>query len=233
MTGISTIKGNLASIAKDFDEAKKKSDKLQAKGARVDTSKLSNALSGVQEAGQQWESQAPYVFEQLQALDENRVDHLRDALTQLQTHEVDTLEKSKVTAASSLEAILNISTSDEISSFVAKTSNGMPSLVSPRMSSRPGTGQATPATPSVPPVPPTPDTANTLMPPPPTPSIDDRRSEISATSGGIRGSGPPATPGTYFEIFSCLAANFYRQEEKRLWWIETSGNGHVEAERQR
>ena len=192
------IKGNLAAAAKEFDEAQKKADKIQAKGGKADTSKLSSALSGVQDASREWESQAPYVFEQLQALDENRVNHLRDCLTQLQTHEVDTLEKSRVTAASSLEAILNVDTKDEISAFVARNSEGAPSLTSPRRSSRPATARP-PETPSAP-VPPTPDTATTLMPPPPTPSVDDRRSEVSSTSGGQRGLAVPPTPGMTFPL---------------------------------
>ena len=209
MQGMGNVKGNIATIAKDFDEAQKKADKLQAKGGKADTSRLSGALSGVQEASQQWESQAPFVFEQLQALDENRVNFLRDALTQLQTHEMDTLERSRATAASSLEAILTVSTSDEISNFVARNSEGLPSLASPRRSSRPGTSsQATPATPSAPiPPTPTPETAATLMPPPPTPSMDDRRSEISSVvSGGQRTLPPPPTPGMNFQTYIFASA---------------------------
>lgn len=166
MQNISTMKGNLTSLARDFDEAQKRSDKIQGKGSKADTSKLSSALSGVQEAGVQWESQAPFVFESLQALDESRVNHLRDTLTQLQTHEVDVLERSRATAASTLELILNVSTSDEISAFVARNAEGTPSLQTPR---RPTTASQRPSTPST-----------SLAPPTP---LDDRRSEISSMSG--------------------------------------------------
>lgn len=229
MQGIGNVKGNLASVARDFDEAQKKADKLQAKGSRADTSKLSSALSGVQEASQLWESQAPFVFEQLQALDENRVDHLRDALTQYQTHEVDALERSQATAASSLEAILNVSTADEISSFVARASEGMPSLASHRGQSRPGTSRATPETLSAP-VPLTPETPTTLMPHLPTPSMDDRRSEISSVSGGLRNPPPPATPGMllkkcYFQ--GNLLTHFGREEEERVRRLEAARNSHA------
>jgi F-BAR domain only protein len=181
------MKGNLASLAKDIDEAQKKTDKLQAKGSRTDTSKLSGAISGLQEAIAQWESQAPFVFESLQALDEDRVNHLRDTLTQLETHEVDVLERSRVTAGSALEMIININTSEEISTFVARSSEGIPSLASPR---RPATATRQPSTPG--PIPPTPDTATNLAPPA---SMDDRRSEVSSMSGGARPPPIPPSPG--------------------------------------
>ena len=131
MINITTVQGNLASLARDVEEAQKKSDKIMAKGNKADSSKLSGALSSMQEAQQQWESQAPYVFEQLQALDESRVNHLRDCLTQLQTHQTDQLERSRIVVASSLEAILNIDTSEEISGFVARTTGSTPSLPAP------------------------------------------------------------------------------------------------------
>ena len=189
MQAISTVQGNLASLAKDFDEAQKKVDKMRSKGAKSDTSKVSSALSGVQEASLQWESQAPYIFEQLQALDEDRVNHLRDALTQLQTHEVDQVERSRVTAESTLNATLNVDTAEEISTFVARTSAGLPSLASPRRASRPSTSNAAsfPASPNTP-LPPMPDAAASLAPP--TPSMDDRQSELSSVSGGTRGTTP-------------------------------------------
>ena len=160
------MRGNLSSLARGFDEAQKKSDKIQGRGSRADTSKLSSALSGVQEAGVQWESQAPFVFESLQALDESRVNHLRDALTQLQTHEVDVLERNRAAAASTLELILNVNTADEISAFVARNAEGAPSLQTPR---RPTTTSQRPMTP-----------IPSLAPPTP---LDDRRSEISSLSG--------------------------------------------------
>ena len=162
MQSVTTMKGNLASLAKDFDEAQKKSDKIQGKGFKADTGKLSVALSGVQEAGAQWESQAPFVFESLQALDESRVNHLRDVLTQLQTHEMDLFEKTRAAAASTLELILNVNTSEEISAFVARNAEGTPAL---QALQRPATATQ-PSTPR-----------STL--PPPTPS-DDRASEISS-----------------------------------------------------
>ena len=190
MNAVTTVQGNLIALAKEFDEAQKKADKLQGKkggGSKAaDQTKVALALSSVQEASQQWESQAPYIFEQLQALDEHRVHHLRDALTQLQTHEMDQLEKSRSTAEVVLNSLLNVDSADEISTFVAITSQGLPSLTSPRKASRPATSSA--AGPSLDPGPPVPSTTDgTTSLAPPMSATDDHRSEVSAASGSARG----------------------------------------------
>jgi hypothetical protein len=117
---MATIQGNLAAIAKEFESAQKKAEKLRDKSGRPD--RVANASSSVDDASQQWESQAPYVFEQLQSLDEIRVNFLRDALTQFQTHEVDQVERNRTSAESCLNALLSIETADEIKAFAAKIS---------------------------------------------------------------------------------------------------------------
>lgn len=121
MQAMSTIQGNLAAVAKEVESANKKASRLNV--GKTSTNKMANATSDVEAANQQWESQAPYVFEQLQALDESRVNHLRDVLTQLETHEVDQVERNRVTAESCLNALLNIETKDEISTFVARNTS--------------------------------------------------------------------------------------------------------------
>lgn len=197
MQGMSTIQGNLAAMAKELEEAQRKAEKLRSKVGKADNSKLSSAKATHQNANQQWESQAPFVFEQLQALDEGRVNHLRDVLTQLQTHEVDQLERSRASAESALNALLNVATIDEISAFVARTSvTGL--IVRPRRDSRPVTG----STSSTSPVPPTPapmDRASTAFSPAslaiptswPIRNLDDSRSEVSAGSANA----PMPPPG--------------------------------------
>ena len=146
MQAISTIQGNLAAIAKDVDSAQKRAAKLNT--AKSSANKVANATSDVEAANQQWESQAPYVFEQLQALDESRVNHLRDVLTQLETHEVDQVERSRATAESCLNALLNINTQEEISAFVARQTANAP-VISERQIGRNRTGSSAAA--SVPP----------------------------------------------------------------------------------
>ena len=165
MQAMSTIQGNLTSIAKDLEEAQKKADKINAKGGKAAASKVSSAASGVESARQQWDSQAPYVFEQLQALDEGRVNHLRDVLTQFQTHEVDQVERNRITAESCLNELLNVNTGEEISGFVARISGGRPTTATP-------------------PQPRAPTLNKNTVPQTPPRTADDGRSEKSAVSGG-------------------------------------------------
>lgn len=122
MQNISTIQGNLASIAREVNSAQKKADRLKDKTGRLSSARAANATSSADDASQQWETQAPYVFEQLQALDETRVNHLKDVLTQFQTHEVDSIEQNRKPAELCLNALLNIEIADEIKIFTTRIS---------------------------------------------------------------------------------------------------------------
>ena len=139
MQAMSTIQGNLTSMAKDVENTQKKVERLKERSGKSAAGKVADANSEVENANQQWDSQAPYVFEQLQALDESRVNHLRDVLTQFQTHEVDQVERNRVAAESCLNVLLNVDTADEISTFVARTTGGRRS-VTPRNQNRSTTG---------------------------------------------------------------------------------------------
>ena len=180
MQGISTIQGNLAAVAKDLDGAQKKAQKLAA--GKSNTNKVANATSDVDAANQAWESQAPFVFEQLQALDESRVNHLRDVLTQFETHEVDLVERNRITAESCLNALLNVNTADEISNFAARNA-GADQNVPRRLASRSATTSGSTADPNSAPIP-----AAATSPPVLTPSRersrqdDERPSPFSAAS---------------------------------------------------
>lgn len=158
MQAMSTIHGNLASFGKDLEIAQKRLEKVR--GGRSST-KATNASSDVDVASQQWESQAPYVFERLQALDENRVNHLRDVLTQLQTFEVDQVERNRTSAEGCLNALLNLDAAEEISTFVARTSMGRPSIPNTRSRNT---------------------TNNSLRPPTPARPHNDGVSEVSGIS---------------------------------------------------
>jgi len=168
MQSMTTVQGNLAAIAKDFESAQKKAEKLRDKSGRPD--RVANASSSVDDASQQWESQAPYVFEQLQSLDEARVNFLRDALTQFQTHEVDQVERNRTSAESCLNALLNIETADEIKTFAAKISGGTDSRLRRRSSAATGAR---------------PQSASLIAPPtPPSRGFEDSSSSRAGTSTG-------------------------------------------------
>ena len=98
MRQISTMKGNLATLARDAGNSSRRDS--------------------------QWNSQSPFMFETLQAADESRINHLRNVLTQFQTHEVDQVERNRVTAEQCLNALLNVETADEIKAFALRTSQG-------------------------------------------------------------------------------------------------------------
>lgn len=116
---MSGIQSNLAGLAKNVETAQKKVDKAKGKGTKG-ADKLASAVAEAEEMNQQWESRAPFVYEQLQAADEGRLNHLRDVLTQLETHEVDQVERGRQAAESCLNVLLNVETADEIKTFAAK-----------------------------------------------------------------------------------------------------------------
>ncbi|KAL9124833.1 MAG: hypothetical protein Q9217_005885 [Psora testacea] len=182
MQAISSIQGNLYAVARDLDNAQKKVAKLNTSNSSAN--KVANATSDMEAANQQWESQAPYVFEQLQALDESRVNHLRDVLTQLETHEVDQVERNRTTAETCLNAILNINSQEEISAFVARQTANVPTMPETQRS-RNTTGSSGRA--AIPP-PELPSTATTPSRKPQDEAVGHRFSPYSATSSRI---GPP------------------------------------------
>lgn len=119
MQSMPGIQSNLAGLAKNVETAQKKVDKAKSKGTKG-ADKLAAEIANAEEVHQQWESRAPFVFEQLQAADETRLNHLRDVLTQLETHEVDQVERGRQAAETCLNILLNVETADEIKTFAAK-----------------------------------------------------------------------------------------------------------------
>ncbi|KAB5578011.1 Muniscin C-terminal mu homology domain-containing protein [Coniochaeta sp. 2T2.1] len=128
MQSINTISANLQQMAKELDEAQERSDKLTRKGGKANAAKVDQATSRLEAAQQQWDSQAPFIFESLQALDEQRINHLRDVLTQLVTHEVDQAARTQASAEDVLNTLLEVQTEQEIKNFAHKTTAGRPKL---------------------------------------------------------------------------------------------------------
>lgn len=184
---MSGVQSDLATLAKNLENSQKKVDKTKEKGPKA-ADKLASALSATEEISQQWNSRAPFVFEQLQAVDEGRLNHLRDVLTQLETHEVDQVERCRQAAESCLNVLLNVETADEIKTFAAKINGGRP--VPPRQEQSPPT--------TSPPV------ADPLPPPPRI--QDDAVSERSGRSGT-----PRAPPREYLPILRpSLSTNTFK-----------------------
>ena len=128
MQAMSTVQGNLASVARDVEKAQQKTDKLQGRGDRPETNKMTNANTELDQARSQWDSQASHVYRELQELDETRLNHLRDVLTQFQTLELDQLEKGRVAAEQCLNVLLNVETADEIKTFAIRAVANKPAV---------------------------------------------------------------------------------------------------------
>lgn len=125
LASMPVVQSDLAGLAKNMETAQKKVEKAKEKGPKG-ADKLASAIHAAEEVTQQWQSRAPFVFEQLQAVDEGRLNHLRDVLTQLGTHEADQVERCREVAESCLNALLNVETADEIKTFAAKVNGGRP-----------------------------------------------------------------------------------------------------------
>jgi hypothetical protein len=180
MQAMATITGNLQSIARDVENAQKKADKLKEKGGKAAAGKVATAASEVENAQGQWDSQAPYVFERLQAVDEARIDHLRNVLTQYQTHVIESSSTVSTTAEACLNALLNVQTADEIKTFALKSTSTLPaSTAAKRRMSRadiqtPGPSAADPSSSLSP-------TTSLATPVPPMPRPDDGLSQRSSS----------------------------------------------------
>ncbi|PGH09376.1 hypothetical protein AJ79_05688 [Helicocarpus griseus UAMH5409] len=195
MQAMSTMQQDLATLAKELESAKKKADKLKDKGPKA-AAKSSSAISAAQDVAQQWESRAPFVFEQLQAVDEHRLNHLRDVLTQLETHEVDQIERNRQSAESCLNALLNVRTEEEIRAYTMKVTGGR--IPESRRTNAPATTSPPPTSPTPSPAPapapalaqsPAVDTSDAITPvavaeplPPPPRIQDDGASQRSGRS---------------------------------------------------
>ena len=124
--GLKTFEGNLSGIAKQIDNAEDKADKLRKRGARAQATRVAEAAAAVEKASGDWDSQAPFVFEKFQAVDEARCNMLRDALTRYYTLEVDQAQRAMQLADESLSTLLDLNAIDEIKSFAEAVTHGKP-----------------------------------------------------------------------------------------------------------
>lgn len=121
-----TMAVNLSGMAKELEDARDKVEKLSRKGGKASALKMDAATARLEAATSQWESQAPFILETLQALDEQRCNHLRDVLTQYETHEVDQSDRLRSAANDVLATILEADTTKEVENFVTRVTAGRP-----------------------------------------------------------------------------------------------------------
>ncbi|POS84069.1 hypothetical protein EPUL_003473, partial [Erysiphe pulchra] len=117
MSNVNAMRGNLSSLARELEDAQSKNDRLIRKGGKASVPRVEAASNRLQAAKQHWDVQAASIFESLQALDERRVNHLRDILTQYQTHEADHIQLNREAVESTLRFLLEINTEAEIRSW--------------------------------------------------------------------------------------------------------------------
>ncbi|GAB0133065.1 hypothetical protein EsDP_00001481 [Epichloe bromicola] len=151
------MSSNLAALAKRIEKPNKKDNRTATQ--------------------QEWDSTAPYIFEKLQEVDESRVNHLRDVLTQYQTHEADQAERVRGIAGQTLAIIVEVRTEDEIRDFASSTVAGLPTPPA-RSSTRPSsTAGRAPSFDQPPPLP-NADTMNSgASNPPPTRASQPQQSQ--------------------------------------------------------
>lgn len=190
-----SISNNLSLMAKDFEDAQDKSDRLNRKKASAQ--KVDAAASRLESASQQWESQAPFIFETLQALDESRVNQLRDLLTQYQTHEADQAQRAQDNAVETLAVMLEISTEKEIQDFAQRATLGKPPVPTRTSTRRSSVAAGPPPGSSAgPPALPTSGTNNTTSSGLPTTAnsqapADDEASEHNSVPPEVKPGTPP------------------------------------------
>ncbi|KAH8721118.1 Cytoskeletal protein syp1 [Beauveria bassiana] len=139
---IHTISANLTHLGKDLEDARHQADKLSKKGSKTSAQKIDAASTRLEMAQQEWDSQAPFVFETLQALDESRVNQLRDVLTQYQTHESDQAQRTQTIAGDALAVTIEIETESEIRGFVQTTIGDRPAAPTRSSTRRSSVGPA-------------------------------------------------------------------------------------------
>ncbi|KAI6708577.1 hypothetical protein JHW43_008905 [Diplocarpon mali] len=144
MSTMPNLQGNLAGMAKELEDAQSKSDKLNLKGGKASAQKVEAATTRLQAASSQWDSQAPFILETLQSIDESRLNHLRDILTQYETLEMDNLNRCQKNAESALGLLVEVDTSIEIQHWSQAAVAGRPLIErrSTRQSSMAGSTSA-------------------------------------------------------------------------------------------
>ncbi|KAI0889150.1 Muniscin C-terminal mu homology domain-containing protein [Annulohypoxylon maeteangense] len=169
MLNIQTIQSNLQNMARELEDAQERSEKLSKKGGKASAQKVDLAAGKLDSATQQWESQAPFIFESLQAVDESRMNQLRDCLTQYGTYEGELAQSHQAEAETVLNSLLDYNTANEIQHFVTKTTAGRPKIEKRATSSRQNSGFTGPT--------------SSLAPPSIHPSADDRSDHSVSKEG--------------------------------------------------
>ncbi|KAI5797694.1 Muniscin C-terminal mu homology domain-containing protein [Geopyxis carbonaria] len=147
-SAMKSLETNLNSVAKSIESTEERAEKLRKRGTKAKAQQVAEAATAVTNAFAEWDSQAPFVFEKLQAADESRCNNLRDALTRLQTLESDRAQTTIKSADLTLGIILDINTNDEIKAFAHKATVSL-NKIERHPSRSANAGTINPSTPSI------------------------------------------------------------------------------------
>lgn len=190
MAAMVTQQGNLSVMAKDLEAAQDKSDKLSKKGGSASAQKVDVAQSKLQTASSQWDTQSPFIFETLQTVDERRLNHLRDVLTQYQTLEMDNVNRHQKVVESTLGLLLEVETAQEIQNWSQTATLGARPATERRSTTRQSSIAGSTSA------------GNISMPAPPTPASahTDNQSEHSEKQSGTINMLPASGAGLAFRF---------------------------------
>lgn len=124
MHAMTTMQGNLGAMGKAVQEAQDKSDKLTKKGGKANSQKVDIAVKKLESANDNWNTEAPHIFENLQLVDEKRINILRDVLTEYETFEMEQVNMTRTSVEEVLAHVLDVESATEILNFVHQTTSG-------------------------------------------------------------------------------------------------------------
>jgi flagellar hook-basal body complex protein FliE len=126
----SKVVQSIQRTAKEVDEAQRRADKLKDKGLKAPADKVADAVTDVEKAKGDWNSEAPLVFESLQEVDEARWDHFKNALIQLETYASDMSNSNSTAITECLNSLLEVQTADEIAQYSIRAPTAVPATTS-------------------------------------------------------------------------------------------------------
>ena len=111
------------SLAESYSSYEQQLEKLHRKPGK-NQQQMNIAQHSLDETRSQWESQAPYVLEQIQTADEGRLAYLKSALTTFVTVEEDRYKMSLKESEVILNSVLSFEPSNEVSAFANQVERG-------------------------------------------------------------------------------------------------------------
>lgn len=117
---------NLDTLAHTFSNNDEKVEKLRKK---TQTSRhhqlVENAQHSLDELRSQWESQAPFILEQIEIIDKARLGFLKNSLINFETLEADKSQRLMKNTESVLNTILSFEPMDEVAAFAAQAGRNL------------------------------------------------------------------------------------------------------------